>query len=48
MTDNNEPLTCDKCGCTIDEQYVLYHFNGVPYLLCPECAERKDEEDFDD
>ena len=46
----SEPLSCDKCGREIelDEDAVLRYHIGVPRLLCPECAEKKDEEDFDD
>jgi len=46
----NREYTCDKCGREIelDEDAILRYHIGVPRLLCPECAEKKDEEDFDD
>jgi len=38
---------CDKCGKQMMfNEGTVYYSNGIPLLLCPECAERKDEEDF--
>ena len=43
----SEPLTCDKCGRPLEPDEGWPWFSqGIPYLLCPECAERKDREDL--
>jgi len=43
----DETATCDICVRKIFvDEGVIYYSNGIPMLLCPECAEKKDEEDF--
>jgi len=43
----DEISSCDKCGTEMwFGEGVIYFSNGIPLLLCPECAEKKDREDF--
>jgi len=42
-----EISNCDKCGTEMwFGEGTVYYSNGIPLLLCPECAEKKDREDF--
>jgi len=43
----DDTANCDKCmrAIFVDEGTV-YYSNGIPLLLCAECAEKKDREDF--
>ena len=46
--EDDRSATCDKCGKhMMFSEGVIYYFNGVPELVCPECAEEKDKEDFE-
>ena len=43
----DEIAACDKCGRQMMfSEGIIYYSNGIPELLCSECAEEKDKKDF--